>query len=238
MFPDMELVFIEGNVISESHCSDHAYTSSPVVESFMMGKFEVNQDQWLWVMYSFNPSQFKGFNQPVENVSWYDAIQFCNSLSHMEAVDPFYNIDGIKITRNLNSSGYRLPTEAEWEYAARGGKWCHSYRYSGSDSAKEVAWYAENSNNMSHNIGQKSPNELGIYDFSGNVWEWCWDGIGNEVTTSLIGIQKDSEKLFRVIRGGGWQCHSDSLGITNYKNFQSSERRSDLGFRICRSIHK
>ncbi|MFC1569458.1 formylglycine-generating enzyme family protein [bacterium] len=236
--PKMELIFVEGNSSLRDQHNDNALASNRRVDSFMMGKFEVNQDQWLWVMYTFNPSQFIGLNQPVENVTWYEAIQFCNTLSHMAELHPFYNIDGIKITRNLETTGYRLPTEAEWEYAARGGKKSHDYPYSGGDIVNEVAWYAGNSNSKSHDIGRKKPNELGIYDFCGNVWEWCWDSAGNTTTSSSIDIIKLIDKSSRMIRGSSWKCLPDSLRITHRKSFRSSESLGNLGFRICRSIQE
>ena len=234
--PTIELVFVEGNAVPSSPRRENTPAQDRWINSFMIGKFEINQYQWLWVMYSVNPSQFKGFDLPVENVSWYDAILFCNSLSHMQSLDPFYNIDGLHVTRNVNATGYRLPTEAEWVYAARGGRKSRDYLYSGSDSVNEVAWYAGNSENRSHNTGQKKPNELGIYDFSGNVSEWCWDIDHHAEIKPSTGIKPLTDGRMRITRGSSWQCLPDSLQITHRNHFHPLESSGTLGFRVCRSL--
>lgn len=162
------------------------------LSSYYVAKTEVTQIQWAAVMGN-NPSDFKGDNRPVECVSWYDAIVFCNKLSMMDKKTPVYSVNGKtdpdtwgytpcnedsisgNITMNIKANGYRLPTEAEWEFATWGGNKRKGYKYSGSDKLSTVAWYDGNSGYATHDVATKAPNELGLYDMSGNVYEWCWD---------------------------------------------------------------
>jgi len=170
-------VFVEGGTFqmgSNDGDSDEKPVHSVTVSSFYVGKFEVTQKEYQNVM-GKNPSYFKGENNPVENVTWYDAVKYCNKRSEKEGRTPSYNINGNNVTCDFSANGYRLPTEAEWEYAARGGNKSQNYKYSGSNKIGDVAWYDSNSGLRTHPVGQKAPNELGIYDMTGNVWEWCWD---------------------------------------------------------------
>ncbi len=223
---------------------------SPVHEvtlsSYKIGKFEVTQELWEAVMGS-NPSYFKGSKLPVENVSWYDAVEFCNRLSEETGRSPYYSIDrsikdqtnesrydDLKWTVRVNRSanGFRLPTEAEWEYAARGGNWSKGYKYSGGNSIGDVAWYTYNSGQKTHAVGTKSPNELGIYDMIGNVLEWCHDWYGDYVGGSQTDPQGLSSGSFRVLRGGGWYCYAKNCRVSSRYYGTPDHRRSDLGFRL------
>jgi len=213
-----------------------------------------------------NPSQFKGEDLPVEMVSWYDCIEYCNKRSINEGLKPYYILDKNKIdtnnktvmdaikwlvTINPGANGYRLPTEAEWEYAAGGGQMSKSYKYSGSNDVDKAAWYwrnagdkylngewiwwrLESNKNKTKPIGEKYPNELGLYDMSGNVREWCWDWYGN-LDSNEVGPEGSSAETGRVWKGGGWIgadfcCESSFRG-----NFEASGKGPDQGFRLCRS---
>ena len=187
------------------------------VSDFYIGKTEVTQAQYQAVM-GKNPSHFKGDNLPVESVSWHDAVEFCKKLSQKEGVT------------------YRLPTEAEWEYAARGGNQSKGFEYSGSSSIDGVAWYSSNSGSKTQPVGTKQPNELGIYDMSGNVWEWCSDWYDsnyykNSPSNNPTGPSSGS---FRVLRGGSWGSRAKSCRVA-YRNYSGPERRFDRsGFRVVR----
>ena len=156
-----------------------------LTNDYYMGKYEVTQALWQSVMGS-NPSYFKGDNLPVEKVSWDDCQEFISKLN---------SITGRK---------FRLPTEAEWEYAARGGKKSRDYQYSGSSKVSNVAWYRDNGKQKTHPVGTKRSNELGLYDMTGNVWEWCQDWYGSYVTSSQTNPTGANSGSYRVRRGGGW----------------------------------
>ncbi|WOZ80522.1 SUMF1/EgtB/PvdO family nonheme iron enzyme [Segatella hominis] len=158
-----------------------------LTNDYYMGKYEVTQALWEAVMGS-NPSHFKGDNLPVEQVSWNDCQEFISKLN------------------SLTGRKFRLPTEAEWEYAARGGKKSRSYQYSGSSNISDVVWYKDNSANKTHPVGTKQANELGIYNMSGNVWEWCQDRYGSYSSFYLTNPTGSYSGSLRVYRGGSWDC--------------------------------
>ena len=202
---------------------------------------EVTQELYESVM-GENPSSFKGEKHlPVETVSWYDAVYFCNKLSKICGLTPVYYVDGetnedewnyvpnkgnkitVTVSQNENANGYRLPTVEEWQYAAKGGQ---EFNYSGSYNSDEVGWYYDNSGSKTHPVAQKTPNGYGLYDMSGNVGEWCWDSYTNG----------DSD--CRYYCGGSWYHYASRCEV-DYKNWSGARNTCyNLGFRIVRSTGK
>ena len=204
--------------------------------NFKMLYTEVTQKFYTSIMGS-NPSHFKGDLNPVERVSWYDAIYFCNKLSEKLGYTPVYAVDGEtdvakwnytphkeeklygEITQNVSASGFRLPTVEEWQYAARGGR---DYEYSGSDNLDEVGWYWKNSNKKTHEVAKKKPNGYGLYDMIGNVCEWCWDS-----------IRYDFNRFFC---GGSWHDDASICEVGIRHGSDASFQRSYWGLRIVCSV--
>jgi len=180
--------------------------------------------------------------RPVINVSWWDALAYCNWLSEKEKLPKAYDDEGNLLDKDGRITtdpskvlGYRLPTEAEWEYAARGGKKSKGYKYSGSDNADDVAWYASNSKSMTQEVGTKLPNELGLYDMSGNVWEWCSDWYGSYYGFEQTNPYSKNGSGY-VLRGGSWFSNVSSARSVDRIYFSPGYSRSLLNLRVCRSV--
>ena len=209
------------------------------LSDYYIGKYQVTQKEWQEVMGN-NPSSFKGDNLPVESVSWYDAVEFCNKKSRAEGLTLCYTGSGKSTKCNFSANGYRLPTEAEWEYAARGGVKTQnsaSYKYSGSNNIDVVAWYWDNASKKTHSVGGKKANELGIYDMTGNVSEWCndWYDSSYYKNSPKNNPQGASSGSPRVHRGGSWYHGARLCRVAN--RYGNRPDRSDcyLGFRLLRS---
>jgi formylglycine-generating enzyme required for sulfatase activity len=220
----MEMVYVRGGTFTMgctaeqgTDCFGNEYPAHEVtVGDFYIGKYEVTQAEWKAVMGS-NPSHFKGDNLPVEQVSWNEVQEFIRKLNTM------------------TGKNYRLPTEAEWEYAARGGSQSRSFKYSGSNSIGDVAWYGENSGNKTHPVGIKRANELGIYDMSGNVWELMNDWYGTYNSGSQTNPLGPSSGSYRVSRGGSWNYVARRARVS-YRGYDEPGGRLDiLGFRLASS---
>jgi formylglycine-generating enzyme required for sulfatase activity len=227
--------FLMGSPASEGGRDDDEGPQHQVtVGGFYMGRYEVTQQEWVEVMGS-NPSNWKGDNLPVEQVSWYDAIEYCNRRSVKEGLSPAYTGNGNNVTWNRGANGYRLPTEAEWEYAAQGGG-KDPLMYSGSNTVDVVGWYAGNSGSRTHTVGTKQPNSLGLYDMSGNVYEWCWDWYGSYSSSSQTDPSGPASGSYRVLRGGGWDYSARGLRSAYRGNGGPSYRYSYRGFRLARAL--
>jgi len=220
---DFDMVFVEGGAFrmgatpeqGDDVSSDERPQHYVTINSYYIGRFEVTQAQWKAVM-GVNPSFFKGGDLPVEKVSWNDVQLFIQKL----------NV--------LTGKKYRLPTEAEWEYAARGGKRSGGYKFSGSNLIGEVAWYGKNSENTTHKVGTVAfHNELEIYDMSGNVMEWCQDWYGPYRGQSYDNPRGPKRGSCRVVRGGSWCFLDESCRIAKRCNAFPGVRLRDLGFRLA-----
>ncbi|MDD4847638.1 MAG: formylglycine-generating enzyme family protein [Bacteroidales bacterium] len=219
-----EMIYVKGGTFTMgctseqgSDCeSDEKPAHQVTLTDYYIGKFEVTQELWRAVMGS-DPSElyFKGCDEcPVENVSWNDIQVFLLKLN-------------VKTGKR-----FRLPTEAEWEYAARGGNKSNGYKYSGSNTIGNVGWYTDNSGSKTHPVGQKTPNELGIYDMSGNVWEWCQDWYGDYSSNSQTNPTGPSSGSYRVLRGGSWGDDARDCRVS-YRNIGApGNRNSSRGFRV------
>ncbi len=219
---NMKMVYVEGGDFLMGGTSeqggdidnDEKAVRRVSVDSYYIGAFEVTQGQWEKVM-GTNPSNFrKGADYPVERVSWEDAQAFCQELSRK------------------TGKTYCLPTEAQWEYAARGGHKNEGTKYSGSWSIDAVAWYSGNSGQSTHPVGTKRPNVLGLYDMSGNVWEWCSDWYGDYRTYDTRNPTGASSGTYRVTRGGSWSVNARDCRVSYRSSGTPDYRGSRIGFRV------
>ena len=195
--------------------SDEAPTHSVTLSDYYIGETEVTQELWSAVM-GGNPSNFTGnMQRPVEKVSWNDCQTFISKLNE------------------LTGETFRLPTEAQWEYAARGGNQAQGRLYSGSNTIDDVAWYTSNSSSTTHPVKTKAPNELGIYDMSGNVWEWCSDWYGSYSSAAQTDPTGPSTGSFRVYRGGSWFSSASYCRVANRSSYTPTFSDFNLGLRLA-----
>jgi formylglycine-generating enzyme required for sulfatase activity len=221
-----QMVFVKGGTFRMGDTfGDGNKEEKPVhqvtLSDYYIGKYEVTQAQWVAIMGS-NPSHFAGCdNCPVERVSWLDVQEFLSKVNE------------------LTGKSYRLPTEAEWEYAARGGQESRGFRYAGKNNINFVAWYTGNSGNKTNPVGQMEPNELGIYDMSGNVWEWTFDWFGyyTDTPTPVLNPMGPDKGDFRIVRGGSWYGYIGGSRVACRGSDDPSNKRSYIGFRVVLPAH-
>lgn len=218
----IEMVRVEGGTFTmgataeqaSDAFSDELPTHKVTLSPFLIGKYEVSQTLWLAVM-GENPSVNTGINLPVDNVTWNECQTFITKLNELTGKD------------------FRLLTEAEWEYAARGGNKSKGYKYSGSNNLGDVAWYIDNSNNTSHAMGTKAPNELGIYDMTGNVMEWVSDWKGSYSSGAQTNPTGPDSGTYRVNRGGSYGNVERLSRITNRNSIDPNMSSKTMGLRLC-----
>jgi len=218
------MVAVEGGTFTmgatNEQISDAEYDENPThsvtLSAFSIGETEVTQELWQAVMGS-NPSYYNGTNLPITNVSWDDCYTFINKLNQ------------------LTGEKFRLPTEAEWEYAARGGNRSIGYKYAGSNTLSDVGWYTSNSSSWTHPVKQKQPNELGLYDMSGNVWEWCLDWYNYYSSSSQYNPKGKgiASKPYRVYRGGCTKNYAKKCRVSKRGIGKSKCNDTYLGLRLA-----
>lgn len=251
--PAPPMIFIQGGTfyMGDGKRANTVPIRAVTVRNFYIGKYEVTfaeYDSFCEATGRRKPFGRQGTvaNLPVFNVTWYDAVAYCNWRSSQDGLQSAYTVEGKTVICDFAANGYRLPTEAEWEYAARGGNKGSGYKYSGSDDVDAVAWYKNNSGTTAggptlHPVGEKRPNELGLYDMSGNVWEWCWDWYDpkyyaqgqndNPVgpPTGEIHVQRGGcafwEEGYTQVISRGYFYWGNERGYANH----------DLGFRLART---
>ncbi len=235
-----EEIFVQGGVFrmgSESGDSDEKPVHSVTVSSFWMMKNEVTQRDYS-ALTGTNPSRFKGDDLPVERVSWFDAVAYANRLSERDGLKPAYRISGTSVEWDRSADGWRLPTEAEWEYAARGGNQSRGHMYAGGNDLGNVGWFTDNTGGKFGNTfpaGKKAANELGLYDLSGNVWEWCWDWYGSYSGDAQNNPSGAVSERSRVIRGGSWNSGASNARSANRDHLTPDDRTIFQGFRLVRN---
>ncbi|NLK49939.1 MAG: SUMF1/EgtB/PvdO family nonheme iron enzyme [Candidatus Cloacimonetes bacterium] len=257
-----QMVYVQGGTytMGDTHGFDGQYAPphTITVDSFSIGKYLVMQSEFEAIMGS-NPSQGHGIgdSNPVYSVSWFKAIKYCNLRSMDEGLTPVYTIAGTtnplywgeEPTINdpvwcaaicdWDANGYRLPTEAEWEYAARGGTDTYDFLYSGSDDLDAVSWHSGNSGGTTHVVGSKLPNGLGIYDMSGNLFEWCWDWLDSYYYnySPTHNPRGPASGEYRIGRGGSWHYEDYYHRVACRMSHRPGNIYPDYGFRVCRSAN-
>ena len=244
-----ETVLVKGGKYKPSFIDDEKELFD--IEVF---KYQVTQAIWTEIMGN-NPSTFKGENKPVETISWWDTLEFCNELSEKYGLIPVYNIDkkrGILTINQIDgeisfpdkadfskTEGFRLPTEIEWEWFAIGGKLANKdEKILNANKMEEEAWYYKNSGGRTNNVGLKKPNQLGIYDCIGNVWEWCYDTTEGDIESGKLYVYTalDSRKKYREIRGGSWKNGENTCTLFFRDYCDTFYADSTIGFRIVRTV--
>ncbi len=238
---EYQLVLIEPGVFEMGSASsvpgrdpDEALHPVEITRPFYLGVTEVPQHLWSEVMGTF-PSRFQGPDRPVEGIPWLDAIRFANRMSKRDGLEPAYIVSGTGVRWNKDADGYRLPTEAEWEYAA-GGRGTQTL-YAGSSNIGEVGWYEGNAGGRTHDVATRRPNSLGLHDMTGNVWEWVWDWYGPYPNQAVTDPENPMAKPERCMRGGDWKDTAAHNRVANRGYIKPDNLRfaaGRVGFRLAR----
>ncbi len=236
----IEAVLVDGGSFAQgARTLDPASAGRTVqVSSFYMAVSPVTQFQYRQLT-GQNPAEFKRDDNPVERVSWFDAVAFCNQLSERDGLAPAYTISGIDVSWDPAAPGWRLPTEAEYEFAARGGTKTRGKPFAGADAVDIVAWDLLNAEKSTHAVKTKTPNELGLYGLAGNVWEWCWDWYVFDRSPLPADNPRGPETgTDRVNRGGGWKDDYDDAFRPYFRaDDPPGTKSNDLGFRVVRNTN-
>ncbi|WP_462423172.1 formylglycine-generating enzyme family protein [Fusobacterium pseudoperiodonticum] len=249
-----DMIFVKGGKYQPSFTDEEKEVSNLEVSKYL-----ITQKLWQELIRN-NPANFKGDeNRPIEYISWWHALEFCNRLSEKYGLRPVYNLgksdqgllminqlDGTVVSPDVadfnKTEGFRLPTEVEWEWFARGGQVAldngtFDYTYSGSNNIDDVAWYTGNSKDTTQSVGLKMPNVLGLYDCNGNVWEWCYDTTeGIESGKSYVYKAYDHSNVYRRLKGGSWCNNTEVCAVAVRGNSQATYAYSNAGFRIVRTV--
>ena len=250
IFPDM--VMVESGIFqmgsTEGYAHEQPVHTVLISRPFYIAKYEVTFEEYdrfcdETLRGRLDDHGWERGNQPVTHVDWYDAVEYCKWLSEKEGLPVCYSGKGKFIECDFSANGYRLPTEAEWEYAARGGQNSQGFVFAGSDNPGEVAWYADNSNDRLHPVGEKGPNELGIYDMCGNSFEWCWDWYNKDYyaaspSSDPLGPPPPQDpkpwEFIRVRRSGCWREDAENIRISS-RSFDDVNYPGENGIRLART---
>jgi len=258
------MVLVQGGTfkMGSSESDEEKPVHDVTVSDFYIGKYEVTVQEWYDFLKALDKKDFEKAKKlttaavaydndgnlqmmstkhidnascAANEISWYAAVEYCNWKSEKEGLQKAYAINGEKVACDFNSKGYRLPTEAEWEYAAIGGKKSQGYKYSGGSNYLKVAWMRENSGSKVHPVGTKEPNELKIYDMSGNLYEWCWDVYGSYTSDAHTNPTGPTKGDGRVRRGGSFALLCRLADRGNYGGISPKIGYDDAGFRLSRT---
>lgn len=234
-----EMVLVRGSTFAMGGGDHSLHDSRPIhtvhVDDFMIASHPVTRREWNELFPS--DSKYEGYDDcPAVSISWYEAVEYCNRLSARHGLSLCYTIYQDSVTPRPGANGYRLPTEAEWEFAARGGDQGNGFVFAGSNTLRDIGWFKGNSGGHPQPVGGKSPNELGLFDMSGNVWEWCWDCYGPypaDHTENPLGARDD---CLRVYRGGSWVDFEHGCEVAARGRRAPSRGYDDIGLRVARSV--
>ena len=234
----MNLIFVEPGRPFREPPEDQEYVQArPLPDPpapFLLAATEVTQAQWSAVLDDV-PSHFTGDDRPVESVTWIEAVRYCNALSRQEGLTVAYSVSDGAAVWDRQADGYRLPTDAEWEYACRAGSLTMFTSGGRSDDLKRVAWYERNSGGRTRRVADRDPNEWGFHDVHGNVWEWVWDLYATLPDLSPDNVESPGIGPDRTIRGGSWYTDAKACRTTNFCRIDPGFANSDLGFRVART---